>query len=432
VELREAVMQCIAPDGGVYLPDLITPLPRAFFKNMQEMSLTDIAYVVTNTFFGTDVDSKDLKRIVDETFTFSIPLIKLSDDVFLLEMFHGPTLTFKDLGARFMARLLPCLSHNKQNTNIILATNGNTGGAIANGFYGVDGVNVTVLFPHGTMSKSQESVFTTIGGNIKAIEVEGSIDDCKQMVASALNDTDLCSKLHLTGANSVNIGRMLPQVISYFHAYAQLLKLGVNPEDCDFAIPCGNLSNLTSGVIAKRMGLRYGKLIAGCNANNLFDRKLSGADNTSTRPTISTYAKAMDLSEPTNTSRLLDLYDGSWEKMHNDISSATIEDCLIAETIKRVFELTGYTIDPHTAVAYASFKQMRQNSEKGVIFATAHPAKSFEIMKAITGRDMDTPKQAVRATANKRITLKLPPTYPALIKEYLNQLKLKIWQTSVN
>jgi threonine synthase len=411
-------MRCIAPDGGVYLPDLITPLPRAFFKNMQEMSLTDLAYVVANTFFGADVDSKDLKRIVDETFTFSIPLIKLSDDVLLLEMFHGPTHTFKDLGARFMARLLPCLSPNRHSINIILATNGNTGGAIANGFYGVNGVNVTVLFPHGTMPKSQESVFTSIGGNIKAIEVEGSIDDCKRMVTDALNDTELCNKIHLTGANSVNIGRMLPQVISYFHAYAQLLKLGVDPMVCNFAIPCGNLSNLTSGVIAKRMGLKIGKLIAGCNANNLFDRKLNNADNTSARPTISTFARAMDLSVPTNISRLLDLYDGSWEKMRNDISSATIEDCQIAETINQVFDKTGYTIDPHTAVAYASFKQMQQNNEKGVIFATAHPAKSFDIMKAITGREMDNPTQLAKTNPSKRFTQKLPPTYPAL-KKYL-------------
>jgi threonine synthase len=385
---------------------------------MQEMSLTDIAYIIANTFFGADVDSKDLKRIVDETFTFTVPLIKLTDEVYVLEMFHGPTLTFKDIGARFMARLLPCLSPNRQGINIILATNGNTGGAIANGFYGVEGVNVTVLYPHGTMPKSQEALFASVGGNIKAIEIEGSIDDCKQIVTAALNDTNLCNKIHLTGANSVNIGRMLPQVIAYFHAYAQLLKQGVNPEECSFSIPCGNLSNLTSGVISKRMGLKIGKLIAGCNANNLFDRKLRGNSDTSPHPTISTYARAMDLSEPTNIDRLLDLYDGSWENMRNDICSATIEDCEIATTINLVYAQTGYTIDPHTAIAYASYIKMKQNCKKGVIFATAHPAKSFDIMRTITNREISAAAQMAGLTTKKRNVQKLPPTYPAL-KKYL-------------
>jgi len=389
--LQEAVVKGLAPDKGLYMPEKIKKLPASFFDTIEKLSFQEIAYTVADAFFGEDIDSDTLKKIVYDTLSFDTPLIHVHDNIYSLELFHGPTLAFKDVGARFMARLLSYFIKKEGQTDVkvLVATSGDTGSAVANGFLGVKGIEVYVLYPKGKVSDIQESQFTTLGQNITAIEIDGTFDDCQKLVKTAFSDEDLNTKLNLTSANSINIARFLPQSFYYFYAYAQLKKAG-KAQELVFSVPSGNFGNLTAGLIAKRMGLPVKKFIAANNRNDIFYQYLqNGTYNP--RPSVQTIANAMDVGDPSNFARVLDLYGHSWEEIKKDISGVWYDDESIRSTIKNVFGSTGYLLDPHGACAYQALADMLSENETGVFLETAHPAKFRETIESIFGIALEIP-----------------------------------------
>lgn len=420
--LQEAVVKGLAPDKGLYMPERIPMIPKAFFNNIGEMSLQDIAYVVANTLFGDDIDSETLKEIVNETLNFDIPLVKVEDNKYSLELFHGPTLAFKDVGARFMARLLGYF--NKKNgtkdVNVLVATSGDTGSAVANGFLGVPGVKVFVLYPKGKVSKIQEAQFTTLGQNITALEISGTFDDCQALVKNAFMDAELNEKLQLTSANSINVARFLPQMFYYFYAYAQLAKMGQPLDNIVVAVPSGNFGNITAGLIGKRMGLPIKRFIAANNKNDIFYQYLlSGEYNP--RPSIATIANAMDVGAPSNFARILDLYGNSHDAIASEISGCTYTDEQIAETLKETYKTTGYLLDPHGAVGYRSLLEGLKENEIGVFLETAHPAKFKETVESIIEDEVAIPAKLAAFMKGTKSTVKLSSSFPSF-KKYLMSL----------
>lgn len=420
--LQDAVVKGLAPDKGLYMPEHIPTIPKAFFNNIGEMSLQDIAYVVANTLFGNDIESETLKEIVNDTLNFDIPLVHVADNKYSLELFHGPTLAFKDVGARFMARLLGYF--NKKNgtkdVNVLVATSGDTGSAVANGFLGVPGVNVFVLYPKGKVSKIQEAQFTTLGKNITALEISGTFDDCQALVKNAFMDEELNEKLQLTSANSINVARFLPQMFYYFYAYAQLAKMGKPLDNIVVSVPSGNFGNITAGLIGKKMGLPIKRFIAANNRNDIFYQYLmSGVYNP--RPSIATIANAMDVGAPSNFARILDLYDNSHEAISKEISGCTYTDEQIAETLKDTYDKTGYLLDPHGAVGYRSLVEGLDNNEIGVFLETAHPAKFKETVESIIEDEINIPAKLASFMKGTKSTVKLSSAFPAF-KKYLMSL----------
>ena len=420
--LQDAVVKGLAPDKGLYMPEHIPTIPKAFFNNIGEMSLQDIAYVVANTLFGDDIESETLKEIVNDTLNFDIPLVHVADNKYSLELFHGPTLAFKDVGARFMARLLGYF--NKKNgtkdVNVLVATSGDTGSAVANGFLGVPGVNVYVLYPKGKVSKIQEVQFTTLGKNITALEISGTFDDCQALVKNAFMDEELNEKLQLTSANSINVARFLPQMFYYFYAYAQLAKMGKPLDNIVVSVPSGNFGNITAGLIGKKMGLPIKRFIAANNRNDIFYQYLmSGVYNP--RPSIATIANAMDVGAPSNFARILDLYDNSHEAISKEISGCTYTDEQIAETLKDTYDKTGYLLDPHGAVGYRSLVEGLDNNEIGVFLETAHPAKFKETVESIIEDEINIPAKLASFMKGTKSTVKLSSAFPAF-KKYLMSL----------
>lgn len=420
--LQDAVVKGLAPDKGLYMPEHIPTIPKAFFNNIGEMSLQDIAYVVANTLFGDDIESETLKEIVNDTLNFDIPLVHVADNKYSLELFHGPTLAFKDVGARFMARLLGYF--NKKNgtkdVNVLVATSGDTGSAVANGFLGVSGVNVFVLYPKGKVSKIQEAQFTTLGKNITALEISGTFDDCQALVKNAFMDEELNEKLQLTSANSINVARFLPQMFYYFYAYAQLAKMGKPLDNIVVSVPSGNFGNITAGLIGKKMGLPIKRFIAANNRNDIFYQYLmSGVYNP--RPSIATIANAMDVGAPSNFARILDLYDNSHEAISKEISGCTYTDEQIAETLKDTYDKTGYLLDPHGAVGYRSLVEGLDNNEIGVFLETAHPAKFKETVESIIEDEINIPAKLASFMKGTKSTVKLSSAFPAF-KKYLMSL----------
>ena len=420
--LQEAVVKGLAPDKGLYMPERIPMIPKAFFNSIGEMSLQDIAYVVANTLFGDDIDSETLKEIVNETLNFDIPLVKVDDNKYSLELFHGPTLAFKDVGARFMARLLGYF--NKKNgtkdVNVLVATSGDTGSAVANGFLGVPGVKVFVLYPKGKVSKIQEAQFTTLGQNITALEISGTFDDCQALVKNAFMDAELNEKLQLTSANSINVARFLPQMFYYFYAYAQLAKMGQPLDNIVVSVPSGNFGNITAGLIGKRMGLPIKRFIAANNKNDIFYQYLlSGEYNP--RPSIATIANAMDVGAPSNFARILDLYGNSHDAIASEISGCTYTDEQIAETLKETYKTTGYLLDPHGAVGYRSLLEGLKENEFGVFLETAHPAKFKETVESIIEDEIAIPAKLAAFMKGTKSTVKLSSSFPSF-KKYLMSL----------
>ena len=420
--LQDAVVKGLAPDKGLYMPEHIPTIPKAFFNNIGEMSLQDIAYVVANTLFGDDIESETLKEIVNDTLNFDIPLAHVADNKYSLELFHGPTLAFKDVGARFMARLLGYF--NKKNgtkdVNVLVATSGDTGSAVANGFLGVSGVNVFVLYPKGKVSKIQEAQFTTLGKNITALEISGTFDDCQALVKNAFMDEELNEKLQLTSANSINVARFLPQMFYYFYAYSQLAKMGKPLDNIVVSVPSGNFGNITAGLIGKKMGLPIKRFIAANNRNDIFYQYLmSGVYNP--RPSIATIANAMDVGAPSNFARILDLYDNSHEAISKEISGCTYTDEQIAETLKDTYDKTGYLLDPHGAVGYRSLVEGLDNNEIGVFLETAHPAKFKETVESIIEDEINIPAKLASFMKGTKSTVKLSSAFPAF-KKYLMSL----------
>ena len=390
--LEKAVVKGLAEDRGLYMPERIEKMPKAFFENMSNMSFQDIAYNVASNFFGEDVDEDALQDIVYDTLSFDCPVVKVTDNIYSLELFHGPTLAFKDVGARFMARLLGYFigkSGKSGLVNVLVATSGDTGSAVANGFLGVDGIHVYVLYPKGKVSPIQECQFTTLGQNITAIEVDGVFDDCQALVKSAFMDDELNKHMKLTSANSINVARFLPQSFYYFNAYARM-KEQLNGKQLVMCVPSGNVGNICSALFGHEMGLPIDRFIAANNANDVFYNYLqTGQYNP--KPSVQTLANAMDVGDPSNFARIYDLYGKSHARISQLISGATYSDEQIAETMRQCYNETGYILDPHGACGYQALKEGLREGEVGVFCETAHPAKFKEKVDAILGTDIEIP-----------------------------------------
>ena len=409
--LQEAVIKGLASDKGLYMPEQIKALPESFFDKIENLSLQQIAYEVANAFFGDDIEPKVLEQIVHETLNFDIPLAHIHDNVYSLELFHGPTLAFKDVGARFMARLLAYYikKQGQKNVNVLVATSGDTGSAVANGFLGVDGIHVYVLYPKGKVSDIQEAQFTTLGKNITALEIDGTFDDCQALVKAAFMDADLNRLKNLTSANSINVARFLPQAFYYFYAYAQLKKASKD-KNVVFCVPSGNLGNLTAGLIAKKMGLPIKRFVASNNANDVFFEYLkTGKYNP--RPSVQTIANAMDVGDPSNFARILDLYKHSHEAITKDISGRWYDDKQIASAVKDVYTNSKYLLDPHGACAYLGLSEDLNTDEVGVLLETAHPAKFAETVEGILGHSIEIPSELKKFMKGKKETIELSKKY---------------------
>lgn len=390
--LEEAVVKGLASDKGLFMPYTIKPLPQSFYDNIENLSFQEIAYQVADAFFGEDVPADTLKQIVYDTLSFDVPLAPVSKDIYSLELFHGPTLAFKDVGGRFMARLLGYFirKEGKKQVNVLVATSGDTGSAVANGFLGVEGIHVYVLYPKGKVSEIQEKQFTTLGRNITALEVEGTFDDCQALVKSAFMDEELNQHLLLTSANSINVARFLPQAFYYFYAYAQWKKLHTDNRSLVFCVPSGNFGNITAGLFGKRMGLPAARFIAANNRNDIFFQYLRTGIY-APRPSVPTIANAMDVGAPSNFARVLDLYGNSHAAICSDISGATYTDEQIADTMRQVWKEHQYLLDPHGACGYRALQEGLQPGESGIFLETAHPAKFKDTVEGIIGSPVQIP-----------------------------------------
>ncbi len=389
--LEKAVVKGLAEDKGLYMPERIKPLPLEFFDNIANLSFQDIAYTVADAFFGEDVPAKDLKAIVYDTLAFDCPCVKVTDNIYSLELFHGPTLAFKDVGARFMARLLQWAlkKEGKGTVNVLVATSGDTGSAVANGFLGVEGIHVYVLYPKGKVSPIQECQFTTLGKNITAVEVDGVFDDCQALVKNAFMDADLNAHMKLTSANSINVARFLPQAFYYFYAYAQM-KAKHLADELVVCVPSGNFGNICSALFGKKMGLPIKRFIAANNANDVFYKYLqTGKYNP--QPSVQTIANAMDVGDPSNFARIYELYGKNHAAICADISGATYTNEQIADTIRQVKAATGYVCDPHGACGYRALQEGLRPGEVGVFLETAHPAKFKDTVDGILGESIAIP-----------------------------------------
>ena len=400
-DLEKAVVKGLAEDRGLYMPEEIYKLPQAFFNDIQNMKFQDIAYNVASNFFGDDVDGDALQDLVYDTLSFDCPVVKVTDQIYALELFHGPTLAFKDVGARFMARLLryfTSLSGSTSNLiNVLVATSGDTGSAVANGFLGVEGIHVYVLYPKGKVSPIQECQFTTLGKNITAIEVDGVFDDCQALVKSAFMDQELNEHMKLTSANSINVARFLPQAFYYFNAYARMKALGL-ADQLVMCVPSGNFGNICSALFGHQMGLPIKRFIAANNANDIFYKYLQ-TGKYEPRASVQTLANAMDVGDPSNFARILNLYsengqltpEATHHRITNLISGATYKDEQIRKTMQQCYEETGYVLDPHGACGYQALKDGLKPGEIGVFCETAHPAKFKEKVDDILGTDIEIP-----------------------------------------
>ena len=391
--LEEAVVRGLATDKGLYMPERIKPLPQEFFDGIAEMSFQEIAYQVADAFFGEDIPAEALKHIVYDTLAFDVPVVHVDGNIHSLELYHGPTLAFKDVGARFMARVLGWFIQNekKEMVNVLVATSGDTGSAVANGFLGVEGIHVYVLYPKGKVSAIQEVQFTTLGQNITALEVDGVFDDCQRLVKSAFMDEELNAHMRLTSANSINVARFLPQAFYYFYAYAQMKREG-KADQLVICVPSGNFGNLCAGLFAQRMGLPIKRFVAANNDNDIFYQYLQTGDY-APRPSVQTIANAMDVGDPSNFARIIDLYAHSHEEICSRISGTTYSDEQIADTVAEVYKRTGYLLDPHGACGYRALAEGLQAGEQGVFLETAHPAKFRDTVEAIIGDRVEVPEK---------------------------------------
>lgn len=391
--LSEAVVKGLADDRGLYMPEEIRQLPAEFFDTIDKLSFQEIACRVADAFFGGDVDADSLRRIVLDTLQFDCPVVPVADNIYSLELFHGPTLAFKDVGARFMARLSQYFIHQQglDRVNVLVATSGDTGSAVANGFLGVKGIHVYVLYPKGKVSPIQECQFATLGQNITAVEVDGVFDDCQRIVKSAFMDDELKAHMSLTSANSINVARFLPQAFYYFNAYARMKAIG-KADRLVVCVPSGNFGNITAALFAHRMGLPVSRFIAANNANDIVYKYLqTGQYNP--RPSQQTIANAMDVGDPSNFARILDLYGGDWKRIAALISGATYTDDQIRQAMRQCHQANGYTLDPHGACGYQALVEGLRQGEAGVFCETAHPAKFKPVVESAIGAEVPIPER---------------------------------------
>ena len=459
-DLRKAVVKGLAEDRGLYMPEQIYKLPKAFFDDMPKMRFQDIAYNVAANFFGDDIDGDGLQNLVYDTLSFDCPVVKVKDNIYALELFHGPTLAFKDVGARFMARLLQYFLRNgsvgcddiasnataatNATVNVLVATSGDTGSAVANGFLGVEGIHVYVLYPKGKVSPIQECQFTTLGQNITAVEVDGVFDDCQRLVKTAFMDEELNQHMKLTSANSINVARFLPQAFYYFNAVARLLSveslassditpaeksivtqhstLNIQPVIC---VPSGNFGNICAALFGHEMGLPVKRFIAANNANDVFYKYLQTGQY-EPKPSKQTLANAMDVGDPSNFARIINLYSDNGqltpEETHKRITSlisgATYSDEQIKETMRQCYAETGYVLDPHGACGYRALQEQLQPGEVGIFCETAHPAKFKEKVDDILGIDLEIPERLAAFMRGEKQSVPMPNDFEAF-KNYL-------------
>ncbi|MFB6318852.1 threonine synthase [Saccharicrinis sp. FJH54] len=389
--LQTAVTKGLAPDKGLYMPERINAFDPAFFDEMTGLSLQEVSYRVADKFFGEDIDRDTLKALVYDTMAFDIPLVKVTDTIWSLELFHGPTLAFKDVGARFMARLLSHFirKEGEGEVNVLVATSGDTGSAVANGFLDVEGINVFVLYPKGLVSEIQEKQFTTLGKNITAIEIDGTFDDCQRLVKQAFLDEDITVKLTLTSANSINVARFLPQSFYYFWGVAQLKNRGVT-DRIVCSVPSGNFGNITAGLFGQKMGLPVSRFIAANNRNDIFYNYLKSGSY-EPKPSVATIANAMDVGDPSNFARVLDLYSSSYGSIKENITAYTYTDSQISETLRTVWQENKYLLDPHGATGYRALQEGLKDGETGFFIETAHPAKFLQTVEGIITEKFEIP-----------------------------------------
>lgn len=416
--LEEAVIKGLASDKGLFMPSEINALPQSFFDSIEKLSFQEIAFTVAQAFFGEDIPNEILKEIVYDSLNFDIPLIHIEKNIYSLELFHGPTLAFKDVGARFMARLLGYFINRAGGgrVNVLVATSGDTGSAVANGFLGVKGIHVYVLYPKGKVSEIQEKQFTTLGQNITALEINGTFDDCQSLVKKAFLDEELNNQLKLTSANSINVARFLPQAFYYFYAYAQLKKVN-NATNVVISVPSGNFGNITAGLFAKQMGLPISRFIAANNSNDIFYKYLQTGIY-SPQPSISTIANAMDVGDPSNFARILALYSNDYNAIKADISGATYSDKQIRNIIKTTFDRTKYILDPHGACGYQALRDNLKDSENGIFLETAHPAKFLDTVQNIIGTSIQIPIKLQEYMNGTKSSIQLDRDF-APFKEFL-------------
>lgn len=414
VSFFEALWHPKANDGGLYMPEFIPTIPQAVLHNMAQMSLAEIAYVVFTAVLSDEFTSAEIKEIVERAYNFPAPMVRLDDRVSVVELFGGPTLAFKDFGARITAEFLRLTSSRiNRPINVFISTTGNTGSAMANALAGSPGINVFVVFPRGTATRALESQFTTAGRNIHAVEVNGSIDACYSLVENALTDAELNKHFVQMSVNSGNIARILGQTVYYFYAVSRLLADSPAGSPVVVSLPSGNLGNLTAGILARRMGLQISRFIACENSNNYLTRALLN-DDFEPSPAIPTLAYAADKSVPTNLERILDLYGEDTDNLHRHITPVTVNDANIIEAINDCYEHYHYLLDPHSAMAYYGLEHHLHDHETGLILATAHPAKSLTAMSAITGRPIELPLQLNRFMGRQDLRQRIKPIYSSL------------------
>ncbi len=431
-DLHKAVVKGLAEDRGLYMPEKIKQLPKDFFDTIETKTFQEIAYTVADAFFGEDVDADSLKQIVYDTLSFDCPVVKVKDHIYTLELFHGPTLAFKDVGARFMARLLQYFikQENKgEQVNVLVATSGDTGSAVANGFLGVEGIHVYVLYPKGKVSPIQECQFTTLGKNITAIEVDGVFDDCQALVKNAFMDAELNQHMKLTSANSINVARFLPQAFYYFNAYARMKSLTshLSPltSNLVMCVPSGNFGNICSALFGHQQGLPVKRFIAANNANDIFYKYLQSGKY-EPRASVQTLANAMDVGDPSNFARILNLYSQNGALSPEDthaaitslISGATYSDDQIRKTMRQCYQETGYILDPHGACGYQALVDGLKPGEVGVFCETAHPAKFKEKVDDILGIDVEIPDRLAAFMKGQKQSVPMTKDF-ADFKQYL-------------
>ncbi|NCI45206.1 threonine synthase [Sediminibacterium soli] len=417
VDFRDATLQGQAPDKGLYFPQSIPVFEKDFIFHIESLSPAEIAFRVMRPYTGNTIPEEDLLRIVSETIGFPFPLVDITGSIASLELFHGPTLAFKDVGARFMSRCLGYFSRDTdKKTTVLVATSGDTGGAVANGFLGVDGVDVVILYPSGKVSPVQELQLTTCGQNITALEVDGSFDDCQAMVKDAFMDASLMTHRKLTSANSINVARWLPQQLYYLFAWRQWKDKDHPPV---ISVPSGNFGNLCAGLLAHCSGLPVKQFIAACNANDAVVDYLN-TGRYAAKKAVATLSNAMDVGSPSNFVRILQLFQNDHHLVAQKIKGYSVSDAQTKETIAKVYRATGYTLDPHGAVAYHALQEYQENNplEKGLILETAHPVKFPETVEAATGAQIPVPDSARELFGREKKSIRINPEFSAL-KEFL-------------
>jgi len=418
VSFRDSVIHGMPDDHGLYMPVSIPEMDPEFIRELPGMSIRDIAYQVASSWLSEDIPDPELKKIVDEAINFEAPLRQVDDRIFSLELFHGPTYAFKDFGARFMARTLSYLQqHEEQETIVLVATSGDTGSAVANGFLNVPGVYVVLLYPSGKVSNLQEKQITTINRNISALEINGTFDDCQMLVKQAFMDEDLNDIMHLTSANSINIARLIPQSFYYFYAYGQVADQG---KPVIFSVPSGNFGNLTGGLLAKKMGLPVRKFIAATNANNVFPQYIH-TGKFKPKPSVKTLSNAMDVGNPSNFPRILEIYSHNHSQIKKDIDSQAYSDSITRKTIKKVYEQSEYLLCPHSAIGYRGVSDALIGEDEdctGIFLSTAHPAKFYNVINEFLDVEIPFPSGLKSALNKKKESIRMESDYTAL-KEFL-------------